>query len=325
MKVRRIGLVRGGGDALASEPMSVELPFALDDLVVWNAGPSPSSGHPEDVTSGSVWRLATCQRRLWVTYDAAAALTEVAGECREGRSAYEFLLRVATGLESAIAGETNVLGQLRKSWAFWSAARGECEPGVRALAPLARSLFADAALVRARHLQGIGGSSYGTLTRMLLRPQRGERVLLVGSGALSKSIAPVFAAFERATYSRTDDASLPLAGVQRFSPGQELAAVRWTDVAVFCTPAATDADGCWIEALGIAPRVRVAHLGCRRESPGAWERVAGLFTLDDLFDLQRAQGELRSGQLARAAQACREIAGTRWAKIDAPAGRLARA
>src|SRR5262245_60181131 len=62
---------------------------------------------------GAYFTLDTCQRRLWVG-DArgggfpAAALS--------GEEAYLLLLRIATGLESAVAGETDVFGQLKQAW-----------------------------------------------------------------------------------------------------------------------------------------------------------------------------------------------------------------
>lgn len=272
-------------------------------LTVWHAPAVAVERPPSTAPRAAAWHVSTCQRELRIFADAAGLPPAPHGfESFQGVAAYEFLLRVATGLESAVRGETNVLGQLRSSWAEYdSGARPS-----RALAAVARALFEDAALVRSRHLQGIGGNSYGTLARMLLKPQRGARILLIGAGALARSVLPAFAGFERAVHTRgAGDA--PLEAVRRFGCGTEQAAIEWARFVCFCIPPHTERDACWLAALAAHPRPTL-HLGVRRGTEGAWGLLPGLRTLDDLFDLQRSQSALRSARLARAALACREFA-----------------
>src|SRR5262245_63928758 len=71
--------------------------------------PLPASG----------FRLETCLRRLAVG-DVAELSADPADapafDQYRGAAAYEFLLRIASGLESEIAGETEVFGQLKEAW-----------------------------------------------------------------------------------------------------------------------------------------------------------------------------------------------------------------
>lgn len=275
----------------------------------WAGAPAPAdlAQAPEG------WHIETCQRHLRVarTADRATAANP-ALERYTGEAAYRFLLEVATGLRSAIPGETNVFGQLRSAWRAFEQQRGAAAAG---LAPVVAALFDDTAAVRREHLQGIGGNSYGTLARMLLRPARGERVLLVGTGALAQSIAPAFGTFALGVWGRTAPQAPPLAGARWFAAADAATALQWAQLAIFCIPAATEHDGRWIGLLRDAGPARVAHLGLRRADCGAWAAVPSLRTLDDLFDLQAAQDELRRHRLARARAACAERAGSSWARL----------
>lgn len=287
-------------------------------LAVWHA-PQPAPSVP--AMADDIWYVSTCQRELLITVGPAGPgrVSAPAGfALHRGFAAYELLLRIATGLESAIPGETNVLGQLRRSW---SAHRARSARLPSPLAALATALFGDAAAVRSRHLQGIGGASYGTLARMLLRPRREARVLVAGTGALAKTMLPSFAAFEVAVYARSPE-SVPPDISRRFAPGEEQAAVAWADAVYFCLPAGTERDAIWVEALR-ARAVPAVHLGLRRPVCGPWSEVQGLRTLEDLFDLQRSQSELRSVRLERAARCCRELALARLGEAGGTAPRHA--
>lgn len=272
-------------------------------LAVWHA-PQPAPSVP--ATADDVWRVSTCQRELLITVgpaDPGRVCAPAGFTLHRGRAAYELLLRIASGLESAIPGETNVFGQLRRSWAEHRARSARLPP---ALAALATALFGDAAAVRNRHLQGIGGASYGTLARMLLKPRRAARVLVAGTGALSRAVLPSFTAFEVAVYARRPE-SVPPEIVRRFAPGEEQAAIAWADAVYFCLPAGTERDTIWVAALRARP-VPAVHLGLRSPVCRPWSEIQGLRTLEDLFDLQRSQSELRSVRLERAARCCRDLA-----------------
>lgn len=293
----------------------------ISSLTVWHA-PRAADSSRAPVGAPAVWRVSTCQRELHVAMGETPPRPPGAGyELHSGEAAYELLLRIATGLESAIAGETNVLGQLRRAWTEHEA-RLRPAPDLGAVA---RALFEDAALIRGRHLQGIGGSSYGTLARMLLRPPRGARLLLAGAGDLAQSLLPTFASFDVALYARRPEAFAPCGPARRFGRGEEGTAIGWAQFACFCVPAQTEADAEWIAALHGEPRPAL-HLGLRRGEAGAWAALPGLRTLDDLFELQQSQAALRGVCLGRAARACHELARRRAAGTDAesiPPGRAA--
>jgi glutamyl-tRNA reductase len=131
---------------------------------------------------------------------------------REGPEAARHLLRVAAGLESAVLGEDQILGQVREAYRRACAAR---EPGallhrlfhaafragrrVRAETPLAsggRSLAGCAVAWLARHLEGIeekavlvlGAGEMGTLAARKLR-QRGVGRLIVTNRTWSRAAA----------------------------------------------------------------------------------------------------------------------------------------
>lgn len=287
-------------------------------LAVWHA-PQPAPEAAARAACSDVWRVDTCQRQLLIEVADAAhggAPVPAGFALHRGLAGYELLLRIATGLESAIPGETNVFGQLRRSWA------GHCARHARpssALTAVARALFADAATVRTRHLEGIGGTSYGTLARMLLKPRREARVLVAGTGELSKALLPAFAAFEVGIHARRPEA-VPQEIARRFGPGEEQAAISWADALYVCLPGGTERDEQWVEALRARP-VPAVHLGLRRPLPGPWSEVPGLRTLDELFDLQRCQSELRALRLDRAARCCRDLA---LVRLDSTCSTVAR-
>ncbi|MGK5088769.1 hypothetical protein WDW86_14525, partial [Bdellovibrionota bacterium FG-2] len=63
--------------------------------------------------------LDSCQRMLWVaSSDFAWSRVELEShlEIFQGEKAFQFLLRIATGLESQIIGETDFFGQLKQAW-----------------------------------------------------------------------------------------------------------------------------------------------------------------------------------------------------------------
>lgn len=251
-----------------------------------------------------VFRLSTCQREIEIHFPAAAGYVgDSSLELHRGVEGYRLLLEVATGLRSAIAGETNVFGQLRAAWREYQqrapdAAKGE-------FGELMEALFADTRAIRTHFLQDIGGNSYGTLTRKLLRTAPGERVLIVGNGELARSVAPVLVGFELAIINRTRPTNLPPGTRRVFDATEDAAAAAWADHVVLCVPRHPELDARWLALLTAKPTLQVIHLGCRRADAGRWAEFRGLVTLDDLFDLRIAQLDRRSRQLELACAACR--------------------
>ncbi len=281
-------------------------------LVLHLSGPLATIGRDAslpDVRAPSGFRLTTCQRQIEILFHAAAnpAPTAVASDPRvewfRGVDAYRFLLEFATGLRSAIPGETNVFGQLRAAWRDYL---GGVQPSQRReFSALIETLFADTRAIRTAFLQDIGGHSYGTLTRKLLRPAPAARILIVGHGELARSILAMLAEFELGLINRTRPTAVPEAVQRVFEVDEAETAVDWADHVVLCVPRHPELDARWVTLLATRPALRAVHLGCRRADAGGWAELRELATLDDLFDLRIAQQDRRSRQLQLARAACR--------------------
>lgn len=227
-------------------------------------------------------------------------------EVRRGVSAYRYALEVATGLRSAVPGETNVFGQFRKAWEQY---RRDGDPAdVARIAPLVHRLINDVRCIRREYLQGIGGSSYGTLVRRLISPRRGERLLFVGAGDLARSMWPVFADFELGVWNHRRVEVADASGLTNFPPGRAREAVAWADHVVFSTPPDREHDARWRLHVAAAGIDTLVHLGHRRGGLHAWAGYRNAFDLDDVFELRSRQADIRSDRLERARVACREAA-----------------
>jgi hypothetical protein len=248
--------------------------------------------------------LDTCLRRLSVTL-APMATADAAPEQRAGAAAYQLLLEVITGLQSAVPGETNVLGQFKRAWAQY---RQQAPATAAALAPIVEHALRDTRAVRQRHLQNIGGASYGPLVRRLLRAGDRDRVLFVGAGDLARSMLPFFTAFELGTWNRSlPGPQFPAAG-RVFAPADGGLAAGWAHHVVLTTPADPVNDARWSSWLAGSLVQTVVHLGQRRgDEPVAPAHALG-YDLDDVFDLRRSQDKIRSLQIERARHECRERA-----------------
>ena len=170
--------------------------------------------------------LDTCQRQLAVLADpdcAPGAALPASTEVLAGTAAYSFLLQTATGLNSPVQGESNILGQFRHGWDRWRQA-APAEQLCRLHHHMHR-LLSDARRIRRDYLQGIGGSSYGSLTRKLLQPGNDARVLFVGTGELAHSVAGLFGSYPTAAWSRHADADPLLANQRIFAPARRARSV----------------------------------------------------------------------------------------------------
>jgi hypothetical protein len=258
--------------------------------------------------------LDTCLRQL-VVMAAPAFPAELPGtdivDRLNGRHAYSFLLQTATGLNSSIPGESNILGQFRGGWNTWRAAANA--ERVVGLTSYMHRLFNDSRHIRRDYLQGIGGSSYGSLVRKLMQPNSNARILFVGNGKLARSVQPLFSGYTTATWNHRDSAAEPGLAQTRFAPGSAETAANWATHIVITTPADSENDRTWANIMG--PGVgHVVHLGRRRAAQGIWSdpdqhHRFRFSDLDDIFDLRRAQSSLRSRQLLRARKACELRAG----------------
>jgi hypothetical protein len=265
--------------------------------------------------------VETCQRRLWIGCEALLGSRPLPPgvELFGGEDAYHLLLRVASGLESRILGETEVFGQLKQSWQSTRADHP-------ALAPLFQGLFEDTKLIRSLHLRDLGGQGYGSLVRRLLRrtPSPSGPVLLVGAGQLASSVAPYLGERELLIHNRSREGAEAL--LRQFAHARivddELVAISETEDLVICVPADPVRELARANAWrGRARSGRALHLGGFRADCGAWAGVEGFLALDDLLELQASKGEERDRKLALAAAACRERAALRAAITPSAAPR----
>lgn len=126
--------------------------------------------------AGTVW--STCLRELAFVpdADAAQALTEPAVI---GEEAYALVLEIVCGLRSPLVGETEVQAQFK---VFLSS----LDPRTHGwLLQFGQRILADAKAIRHEYLQGLGVGGYG---RLALHGAAGERLAIVGAGALAQDI-----------------------------------------------------------------------------------------------------------------------------------------
>lgn len=269
--------------------------------------------------------LRTCLRQMWVGWSGSLPARPTGVDSYRGNEAYRFALEVITGLRSGVPGETNVQGQFHRAWETFRdrAPAGE----VARLAPLIHQLMNDAREIRQCYLQGIGGASYGSLLRKLIRPARGQRILLIGFGELARSLLPFLANRPVAVWNRRFLPDPPAQISHYFAPDESLAATRWAEHAVLTTPPDAHNDAHWSRHLSESDIRTVVHLGHRRASIANF-RVGDVrvFDLDHLFELRQRQTDRRNTQLALARRACIERAGAApGPRIPLPAGRLVNA
>jgi hypothetical protein len=257
--------------------------------------------------------LDTCLRQLCVAMGRPAnssdrALSEMRPglELHFGASAYRYALEVATGLHSAIPGETNVFGQFKKAWEI--ARRDGDNQSVTRIAPWIHQLINDARSIRREHLQDIGGASYGTLVRRLLAPRRGERVLFVGAGDLAQSILPYFESFEVGLWNHRPVAAAPGSVDRLFAPENAQDAAAWTHHVVFTTPPDEHNEISWRTWLNGTRISSIVHLGHRHAEPIQLHECSRSYDLDDVFELRQRQAGVRSSRLGRARSACADAA-----------------
>jgi hypothetical protein len=285
--------------------------------------------HPLDAPKA--FSLDSCQRVIWVfpsPEESAEAEAHVlahstGAEVYGGADAYRFLLRVATGLESEVRGETDVFGQLKLSWSLYEQAKGAY---LESLHYWMQRLFEDTKDIRAAHLQKVGGTTYGGLVRKLLRKFAPSKtptgpILLVGAGQIAHGVAPWLADHELWLLNRDSRklealqaeilARNPAAKIRLIENGED-EKTAWQDAhhIVLCIPVDADSDLARIEKLGTraAKTGRVIHLGGLMRDCGAWKNVPQFHSLDDLFVMREAQNQERSAQFERALRACDERA-----------------
>jgi hypothetical protein len=278
-----------------------------------------------DVPPPSAFPVETCLRRLWISMSASSTAqhrlaTSLGADRYAGVEAYEFLLRTACGLESAIAGESDVFGQLKESWRCF---RRQGDEVVSALEPLMQRLFEDVKHIRSRHLSNLGAATYGSLVRNLLGNDADAPTLLIGAGQMARAVLPYLPGRPLYISNRTlahaqrllDEVGPSLVSASAVEvvepyPDAELALWRTAHNVILCIPAASEFDAmrvrAWTERR--EPHGRVLHLGILSAAETRWQSISTLATLQDLFAMQAANQDHRQLQFQRAGRECRERA-----------------
>lgn len=262
--------------------------------------------------------INTCQRQIWVTHKALNA--EKFPEVYYGKGAYEFLLRVCTGLESAVVGETDVFGQVKEAWQFYQDNQTPFVPELfNWKRKIFHKLFEDTKEIRSRFLQGIGGSSYGSLVRLLFRKTKTDGpIFVLGAGQLTQSILPYLGDQKLFLWNRTQEKLTSLTASGNLTSFEILSDEfeGWYQAkhVLICIPVDIEQDAKRIAAWNLKKEKEgsLIHLGCRKGSPGhsLWNsaQADSFFTLDDLFELEKSQNAMRTLQIDRARRACTERA-----------------
>jgi len=276
--------------------------------------------------------IQTCQRRIGVGLaDFAEPDLVPDHEFLVDQDAYAELLKFATGLLSEVKGETDVFGQLKAAW-HERERKGDLPVD---LSRWMQRAFEDTKEIRAQHLQHVGGQSYGTLLRRVLRTRSCPGpTLLYGAGQIAQAIAPFLLEDELWIANRSAEPLERLlreldqrAGARVSAVGHpSLHSLSLEDAATFAAnvivavPIGADVTTL-LTALASSQRLkRVVHMGGRIEDLAthpAWRAVFGrpdVFVegLEALFGVQSEQDHLRDRQVARALAACEEKARLRF-------------
>lgn len=299
------------------DPQAYKLSMGLESLRVIHQLKQSGNAAGIAATGDSVFFLDSCQRRLWVDFSSAALPESSEREVFYGVDAYAFLLSVASGLESQVIGETDIFGQLKEAWKLQSLQMSASFK--KELSPWMQRLFEDTKEIRSRFLQNLGGSSYGSLLRKLLKDHHSlaeDPTLLIGAGQLAHSVAPYLLDHELLISNRTPARAGELAfELQEQNPAakiralesfdEELKALTRAAQVVVCVPLDREQDAERIQALANS-KAHIVHLGMRAGETSDWTTLPGLHSLDELFELEKSVTAIRSVQVERARSACRE-------------------
>ncbi|NDG85864.1 MAG: hypothetical protein EBX52_12625 [Proteobacteria bacterium] len=276
-----------------------------------------NSSLPRERLSRPLLEVKTCQRTFFLGWSPLPMIG--ARRFFKGPDAYEFLLRFACGLESEIKGETDVFGQLKGAIKAFLDSHADLEQDQ---VSLFSRLFEDTKEIRSQYLQGIGGNTYGALARRVLAPSPSSRVLILGAGQISKSIAPYLADSRLTVFNRSQErlmdlqAALLQKGYDRIhysSDPEDLASlIREADLVILATPAGSPLDETVILEAGrieTKSRPNLLHLGGQAHELNAFKNGGiHVLSLSDLFALEKEQTGFREQQIKQAVDACRRRA-----------------
>jgi glutamyl-tRNA reductase len=264
-----------------------------------------------------LFEIRTCQRTLFIGSTETLTRADLllfsnARRTFEGADAYQLLLRFACGLESEIKGETDVFGQVKT--AFKNLA--ENNPALsQAFQPIYLKLLEDTKEIRTNYLQGIGGNTYGALSRRILNPTAEDRVVVLGAGQISKSVAPYFAEFGLKIWNRTEARlhdlanELTLKGHKNFKMVQSqedlVSSVKEATIVIMATPMGAETDTFVLSLVqSLNPTAKILHLGGQAHEANHFASHSSFWSLTDLFTIEKEQNLIREKQVLQAIDAC---------------------
>src|SRR5690606_8062471 len=159
--------------------------------------------------------------------------------------------QLACGLESEIAGETEILGQIKQAWRDHEAG-GSRE--ALALRPWMQRLLQDTKEVRSEYVVGLGSATYGSLVRRLRGAEVPGPTLLLDAGQRAEPTLPSLDAGQVSVCTGSRERAEAMLAVPRevstenrgrlldTTPAAELAAWRQARDVIVCIPADTERD-----------------------------------------------------------------------------------
>ncbi len=297
--------------------------MSLLDLIVLNRRTATDAGVVSQVpTLDDACVVKTCLREVQVTTRDAFDLGDVpagvdaGGDLYQGAEAYGFLLRLASGLESEIAGETEIFGQIKEAWRKYET---EHAGSAKSLRPWMQRLLQETKEIRSEYIVGLGSATYGSLARRLIGGRPEGTTLLVGAGQLAATVLPYLDSADLRIYNRSPARAFEMLAQARardsgytttvLEPTLDAELAAWRDArdVVLCVPADVARDAArvatWREHAE-ARGGRILHLGIMDATGTAWQGVPRLACLRELFSLRDAQAEQRDALLVRARRAC---------------------
>lgn len=147
----------------------------------------------------SYFVLSTCQRNLVLTLknslDNKSAPFPIKDllfndeiTVKHGVKAYQYVLEVICGLKSRLIGESEVMGQFRKTFSDFQNTQNRDTNLLRIL----EKAILDAKKIKSTHLIGLGQKTYSNITRKLFRAKDCQEILILGSGQLATELIGQF-------------------------------------------------------------------------------------------------------------------------------------
>jgi glutamyl-tRNA reductase len=268
-------------------------------------------------SSDRLLEIRTCQRTVYIASTESMNRDDIllftsANRTFEGADAYQYLLRFACGLESEIKGETDVFGQVKTAF---KVLESQSPALSHTFSQIFLKLLEDTKEIRTNYLQGIGGNTYGALSRRILNPTSKDRVLVMGAGQISKSVAPYFAEFSLKVWNRSEphlqELLLELASkghskVDAVKTQEELvASIKSATIVIMATPIGAETDTFVLSLIqSLNPNAKILHLGGQAHEAAGFATHSHFWSLTDLFMIEKEQNLIREKQVQQAIDAC---------------------